>query len=143
MVHHTSSCGAVDKASSYRSLGHAFESRSEPLFLLNFLLIGGVDVCPPHVQTVSTSLMSRLVKWKFKRFKSIFYLAPRRYVIFWSFRWFLKVDGAFFDHITLYFSFSGQVKLLNPVELILYWNPIPDSCLKIRLFRIFSLVKWK
>ena len=28
---------------------------------LKYLLIGGVDVCPPHVQTVSTSLMSKLV----------------------------------------------------------------------------------
>ena len=29
---------------------------------LKYLLIGGVDVCPPHVQTVSTSLTSKLVK---------------------------------------------------------------------------------
>ena len=28
---------------------------------LKYLLIGGVDVCPPHAQTVSTSLMPRLV----------------------------------------------------------------------------------
>ena len=29
---------------------------------LQYLLIGGVNVCPPHVKTVSTSLMSKLVK---------------------------------------------------------------------------------
>ena len=28
---------------------------------LKYLLIGGVNVCPPHVQTVSTSLLSKLV----------------------------------------------------------------------------------
>ena len=31
---------------------------------LQCILIGGVDVCPPHVQTVSTSFMSKLVKVK-------------------------------------------------------------------------------
>ena len=31
---------------------------------LKYLLHGGVDVCPPHVQTVSTSLVSKLVKNK-------------------------------------------------------------------------------
>ena len=35
--------------------------RYHPLFFIKYLLIGGVDVCPPHVQTVSTSLLSKLV----------------------------------------------------------------------------------
>ena len=78
-----------------------------------------------------------------KEVNQFFYSTLRRYVVFWSFRWCLEVYGAFFDHITLYFLFSGQVKLINPVELKLYWNPIPDSWLKIRFFRFFSLVKWK
>ena len=63
----TSFCGAVDKVSSHHAVGHAFESRSEPLFLLKYLLIGGVDVCPPHAQTVSTSLMPRLVNKFFSK----------------------------------------------------------------------------
>ena len=36
---------------------------------LKYLLIGGVDVCPLHVQTVSTWLMSKLVKSKCVNFE--------------------------------------------------------------------------
>ena len=44
---HPSSCGAVDNVSGHHAVGHAFESRSEPLFLLKYLLIGGGTFVPP------------------------------------------------------------------------------------------------
>ena len=52
---------AVVNVSGHHAVGHAFESRSEPLFLLKYLLIGGGRLSL-HVQTVLTSLMSKLVK---------------------------------------------------------------------------------
>ena len=57
---HPSSCGAVDNASGHLAVGHAFEFRSEPLFIKTFTYRRGR--WSPHVQTVLTSLMSKLVK---------------------------------------------------------------------------------
>ena len=54
---------------------------------LQYLLISGVDVCPPHVQTVSTSLMSKLVNISYSGIsleKDI--LATPRFLI-----WFLSI----------------------------------------------------
>ena len=54
---------------------------------LKYLLIGEVDVCPPHVQTVSTSLMSKLVNISYSGIsleKDI--LATPRFLI-----WFLSI----------------------------------------------------
>ena len=58
-------CGAADMIPDHG----AVVLRSNPVspaLLIKYLLICGVDVCPPHVQTVSTSLMSRLVKNKIR-----------------------------------------------------------------------------
>ena len=55
-----------------------------PLFLIKYLLICGVDVCPPHVQTVSTSLMSRLVKIDIRTSK-VLYLTST--LIIWLIIW--------------------------------------------------------
>ena len=56
-----SSCGAVDNVSGYHAIGHALESRSEPFFYQNIYLSAGGRLSP-YVQTVLTSLMSKLVK---------------------------------------------------------------------------------
>ena len=38
---------------------------------LKYLLIGGMNVCPPHAWTVSTSLMPRLVNKNFNKIQII------------------------------------------------------------------------
>ena len=55
-----SSCGAMDNALGYHAVGHAFESRSEPSFIKIFTYRRRGRLSP-HVQTVLTSLMSKLV----------------------------------------------------------------------------------
>ena len=58
---HRSSCGEVDNVSRYHAGGHAFESHSEPFFIKILTYRPGGRLSP-HVQTVLTSLMSKLVK---------------------------------------------------------------------------------
>ena len=59
VLRHPSSCGAVDNVLGYR----AFQSRSEPFFIKIFTYRRGGRLSP-HVQTVLTSLMSKLVNHK-------------------------------------------------------------------------------
>ena len=95
-----------------------------PLLFIKYLLIGGVDVCPPHAQTVSTSLMSRLVKTRIVAILVILIL------------FFVNVDYLPLNTSQFY---EFVIRTTDLVEILKRWLRRPLTCAKLlRNFFSFS-----